>query len=101
MKKPDEASFLEQVAEERATYDSEFAALWNEAQQEIRLARLRKASGLSQAEVAERMGVHQPTVARIEKRPSSVSFGSIRRYIEAIGGALVVVPKENGGEKAS
>lgn len=90
----DEMSFIEQVAEDRAEVDPEFAVLWEEAKQEIELARLRKASGLSQAEVAKRMGVQQPAVARIEKRPSSVSFGSIRRYIEAVGGVIQVKPKK-------
>ena len=88
-------SFIEQVAEDRAEVDPEFAVLWEEAKQEIELARLRKLSGLSQAEVAERMGVHQPTVARIEKRPSTASFGTIRKYLDAVGGAIQVVPKQS------
>lgn len=85
-----ELTFIEQVAEERAAQDPEFAKLWAEAKQELELAQLRKASGLTQSQIAERMGVQQPTVARIERKPSSVAFGTIQKYIAAIGGKLEV-----------
>ena len=86
-----ELNFIEQIAEERAATEPAFAELWTEGKQEIQLAKLRKESGLTQAEIAERMGVKQPTVARIERKPSSVAFGTIRKYILAVGGQIKVM----------
>lgn len=48
------------------------------------LVSLREKHGLSQAEVARRMGVHQSTVARIEAYDSNPTFSTLRRYAMAI-----------------
>ena len=47
-----------------------------------RLIQLRGDQGLTQQDVADRMGVTQPTVARVE------AFDSIRRYAHAIGALI-------------
>jgi predicted transcriptional regulator len=53
-----------------------------------------KAAGLTQAEVASRMGVSQPVVARIEaslgKKDHSPSLNTLRRYADACGMKLVI-----------
>jgi len=53
-----------------------------------RLIQLRGDQGLTQQDVADRMGVTQPTVARFEAYDSNPTLASIRRYAHAIG-ALV------------
>jgi transcriptional regulator with XRE-family HTH domain len=55
----------------------------------LRLRQAREAAGLTQEEVAERLGVTQATLSRMEHRPD-VKISNIRRYIEAIGGRLQV-----------
>ena len=67
--------------------DDEFAAL-------AALLKARSAAGLTQAEVASRMGVSQPVVARIEaslgKKDHSPSLNTLRRYADACGMKLVI-----------
>ena len=54
----------------------------------------RREAGLTQAEVAERMGTHAPAVARLERALASgkhsPSMATIRRYLAACGKRLVV-----------
>lgn len=76
--------------EYRAAYDAledEFAAL------DV-LLKARKEAGLTQTDVAARMGVSQPVLARIEgslgKRKPSPSLSTLRRYAEACGKKLVI-----------
>ena len=69
-----------------ATAD-EFAAL-------AELLRARQRAGLTQSQLAERMGVSQPVVARIESsagsRKHAPSLATLRRYAEACGQRLVI-----------
>jgi predicted XRE-type DNA-binding protein len=52
----------------------------------LQLVEARQAAGLTQKQVAERMGVSQAQVARIEKRGyDAYTLRSLRRYIEALG----------------
>ena len=74
----------------RTAYDAledEFAAL-------AALLAVRKDAGLSQADVAARMGVSQPVLARIESslgsRKHSPSLETLRRYAGACGKKLVI-----------
>jgi DNA-binding XRE family transcriptional regulator len=67
-----------------------------EVEEELRLAAgltaLRERAGLSQAEVAERIGVSQPRVAAIE-RSANVTLDLLERYVSALlpGGGLEIV----------
>jgi predicted XRE-type DNA-binding protein len=75
--------------------DSEFRAIYAQeaAKKELwlQLVEARQAAGLTQAEVAERMGVTQSQVARVEKQGyENYSLRTLRRYLEAVGGELEV-----------
>lgn len=68
--------------EERAQYEeeSEKLTLW------LQLVEARQAAGLTQAEMARRMGISQAQVARIEKRDyDHYSLTTLRRYVAALG----------------
>jgi len=69
------------------TLEDEFAAL-------DALLRARKEAGLTQADVAARMGVSQPVLARIESslgnRKHSPSLATLRNYASACGKKLVI-----------
>lgn len=58
------------------------------------LLKARHDAGLTQAQVAERMGTHPPAIARLEKSLAtgkhSPSLATIRKYVEACGKALVL-----------
>ncbi len=60
---------------------------------ELRLAAgltaLREQAGLTQRELAKRIGVSQPRVAAIE-RASNVTIDVLDQYVEAVGGTLKI-----------
>ena len=62
------------------------------AQEEADLAALRKAVKLSQVAVAERRGVSQPSVAKMERQnPGTIQLGTLRQHVQALGMALDLV----------
>src|SRR5258705_10335740 len=68
--------------ETRALYEEEAAKseLW------LQLVEARQAAGLTQAEMAARLGVSQAQVSRIEKRGyDSYTLKTLRRYVQALG----------------
>ncbi|HHQ4314468.1 TPA: helix-turn-helix domain-containing protein [Serratia fonticola] len=46
---------------------------------------MRKQAGLSQAELAKRLGVTPPAISRLEKKSTHASFKTLRRYALACG----------------
>jgi ribosome-binding protein aMBF1 (putative translation factor) len=52
------------------------------------LVERRRALGLSQTQVAARMGTSQSAVARIETGTSDVLLSTVERYASALGGRL-------------
>ncbi|AZP36651.1 XRE family transcriptional regulator [Acidipropionibacterium acidipropionici] len=56
-----------------------------------KLRELRERAGLTQAQLAERIGVGQRQVSKIEHGDlDSAKLGTIRRYLQAVGGDLAV-----------
>lgn len=55
----------------------------------LTLHELRKARAVSQEELAQKLAVGQPAVAKIERR-SDMYVSNLRRYIEALGGTLEI-----------
>lgn len=53
-----------------------------------RLVELRKASGKSQVDIAEAMGISQSAVARIESGERDPRLSTLRRYAHAIGAVI-------------
>ena len=97
----------EVAAKKRAT-DPEFKIAYDALEDEFAaLAALldaRAHAGLTQAEVASRMGVSQPVLARIEsslgKKDHSPSLNTLRRYANACGMKLVIQMVESNTSKA-
>lgn len=70
--------------------DPEYGAMYAEeaAKKELwlQLVEARHAAGLTQAQLAKRLGVSQAQVARVEKRGyDSLTLNSLRRYVAALG----------------
>jgi predicted transcriptional regulator len=59
---------------------------------EMPLAELRRARGLSQKALAELLEVQQPSIARLEKR-TDMYLSTLRSHIEAMGGRLEVIAR--------
>jgi len=70
----------------RAAYE----ALADEFEVARELIAARTRAGLTQADVAERMGTSQSSVARLEGGKDTPSLRSVRRYADAIGHRAVV-----------
>ncbi|WP_370652975.1 type II toxin-antitoxin system RelE/ParE family toxin [Frankia sp. CIT1] len=59
-----------------------------------RLADIRRTYGLDQGEVAERIGVSQSRISRIERGDlDHTEIATVRSYIEALGGQVEIVAK--------
>ncbi|OZY87951.1 transcriptional regulator [Cellvibrio mixtus] len=54
----------------------------------IHLAELRELVDKTQMEIAEALGVKQPTIAEMEKVGRDIKLSSLKRYVEATGGKL-------------
>lgn len=90
--------------------DPAFADAYNALEDEYatlrELLRARQQAGLTQAEVAERMGVAQASVARLESsagnRKHAPSISTLRRYANAVGCDLriVLAPKPAPAKKS-
>ena len=66
------------------------------------LAAQRQAAGLSQTEVAARMGTSQSAVARLEAGPADVRASTLERYAAAVGGQIIwKLDRPGGGEGGS
>lgn len=83
---------------ERELADPEFRKAWETIQDEFAaldtLLSARKNAGLTQEEVASRMGMSQPALARIESslgsRKHSPSLETLRKYARACGKRLEI-----------
>jgi len=67
------------------------------AREPVTLAQARKRSGLTQQEVAERMGISQSDVSKLERR-SDVRMSTLRAYLEALGSTLDITVDLGDGE---
>jgi transcriptional regulator with XRE-family HTH domain len=77
-----------EMAMRRAT-DEQVAKMAEERGQLVReLAERRQAAGLSQTEVAARMGTSQSAVARLESGTADVRASTLERYAAAVGGQI-------------
>ncbi len=54
----------------------------------IHLAELREKVQKTQVEMAQALGIKQPTVASMEKPGRDLKLSSLKRYVEAAGGKL-------------
>ncbi|WHN65051.1 helix-turn-helix transcriptional regulator [Cysteiniphilum sp. QT6929] len=55
---------------------------------DIHLSELREKMNKTQVELANTLGVKQPTVAEMEKPGRDLKLSSLKKYIEAAGGKL-------------
>jgi len=83
-----------------------YEALADEFEALSGLLRLRQQAGLTQAQVAERMGVAQASVARLEasagSRKHAPSMATLRKYADAVGCEirLSFAPRRKSGARS-
>lgn len=71
------------------------AARTRELLSEMLLGELRQVSGRSQRDVAEALGIKQPSLSKIE-RQSDIQVSTLGRLIHALGGELVLLVRISG-----
>jgi DNA-binding XRE family transcriptional regulator len=67
----------------------------------IHLAEVRKALTITQAALADRTGLKQTEVSRIENNPASVQIRTLDRYVAGLGGKLKLVAEFPDGTQAA
>ena len=65
-------------------------------QRVLLLQELREKRHVSQVDLANRLGVKQPTVSKIERR-DDVNLSTLRRFVEALGGKLHITAEFKDG----
>lgn len=55
---------------------------------DYQLHQLREELELSQKQLAEAMGITQPTLSAIENRGAEIKLSTLKRYVETMGGKL-------------
>ncbi len=55
------------------------------------LTNMRQHAGINSTQVAERMGISQPAVSRLEKNASKASISTLERYAAACGASIKIV----------
>lgn len=69
---------------------AEYDALEAEFETARELIAARSLAGLTQSEVAQRMGTTQSVIARLESGKQAPSLRTVQRYARALGGRAVV-----------
>ena len=57
---------------------------------EMLLAEIRKQTGLTQEELAESLGIKQPSLSKLESQ-TDMQVSTLQRLIEALGGSLELI----------
>ncbi|WP_413484576.1 helix-turn-helix domain-containing protein [Morganella psychrotolerans] len=86
---------LEQI-HDKAMQDTEYRDAYEAEEARERLQETlcvwRNKAGLTSAQVAERMGVKPPTVSRMEKNATKMSYETLMRYARACGVTKPMIP---------
>ncbi len=61
-----------------------------EIRREITLAKIREELNLSQTELAQSLGISQPSIVKLENVDNDPKLSTLKRYIKALGGELSI-----------
>ncbi len=64
---------------------------------EMLLAEIRKEAGLTQVDLAEELGIKQPSLSKLEAQ-EDMQISTLRRIIQALGGELELVARMPRGD---
>lgn len=89
---------MEKKHEEMLARDPEYVREYSRMEEEFQfvreLIRARMRAGLTQKQVAEKMGTTQSTVARLESGSTMPSFRSLQKYAQATGSKIKISLEE-------
>jgi DNA-binding XRE family transcriptional regulator len=84
------ATLKELMAQQSAESQERIAAKVEVMRRIVSLNQLREELNVSQTELANAMGVKQPTVAKIEQPGNDPRLSTLKRYVSALGGELSI-----------
>ena len=84
------ATLKELMAQQSAESQERIAAKVDVMRRIVALNQLRDELKVSQTELAEAMGVKQPTVAKIEQPGNDPRLSTLKRYVSALGGEMSI-----------
>lgn len=89
MKAEEEMDDLDRFIEKRKKEDPEFADGFDEGYQNFKIGVLFKVSreqaGLTQAEVAQKLGTKKSAISRIENHAENITLSTLHKYAKALG----------------
>ena len=88
MKKLGMKTFREVMAELPKERQEKIRKMSEEMMIDLQLQHIREELEITQKELAESLGIAQPSVVALEKRGKDIKLSSLKRYIEAMGGKL-------------
>jgi len=97
-------SYAKKRTSDRSAESPEFAAEFETARILAQLVQLREEAGLTQADIAERLGISQPRVNQIERQRNVPRLDVVVRLAQSVGAEIVIrkgIPPQSGGEKPS
>lgn len=71
-------------------------AMAHDAMAEMLLAEIRRQTGLTQMELADALGIKQPSLSKLESQ-DDMQISTLRRIIKALGGELELIANLPGG----
>lgn len=90
-KRPSFKDFKEEALRD-AKVRAEYEALRSEFEVVLELIKARKAAKMSQAKLAKKMNVKQPSIARLEAGGyAKTSISNLSKYADALGYSLVIL----------
>jgi len=81
---------LKQQALQNPEVRQEYDALSEEFQMIDKLLQMRSAAGLTQDQVARRMGTQKSNICRLEKGNANPSWNTLRKYAHACGFQIIM-----------
>jgi len=84
------ATLKELMGQQSAESQERIAAKVDVMRRIVALNQLREELKVSQTELAEAMGVKQPTVAKIEQPGNDPRLSTLKRYVSALGGEMSI-----------
>ncbi|MBR3425121.1 MAG: XRE family transcriptional regulator [Neisseriaceae bacterium] len=81
-------TFREVMAELPKERQEKIRKMSEEMMIDLQLQHIREELEITQKELAESLGIAQPSVVALEKRGKDIKLSSLKRYIEAMGGKL-------------
>lgn len=88
-------SFVKKYIQEQCEGDPEFRAEYEAEALRLKLVRAREAAGLTQRDLAERLGVSQPRIAQVERGSKPMSASFLLRYAAAVHMKLDLSPRRS------